>query len=153
MRGQSFVSVGVAILAVMTLVPASSAEQAPSAKPLRTPWGDPDLQGTWSNSTIVPLQRPGAMNLITPGKRQQAAALVRTGTVVSLSRDLPRDKHVEAPARRGGTFTQQFHIFDHDVLHELQAIDYHGSRLSHIDALCHVSYNGTHVDSACCGWS
>ena len=26
--------------------------------PLRTPWGDPDLQGTWDFTTITPLQRP-----------------------------------------------------------------------------------------------
>src|SRR6266404_9877262 len=24
----------------------------------RTPWGDPDLQGIWSGSTITPLERP-----------------------------------------------------------------------------------------------
>jgi len=24
----------------------------------KTPWGDPDLQGTWSNQTITPLERP-----------------------------------------------------------------------------------------------
>jgi len=24
----------------------------------RTPWGDPDLQGTWNNGTITPLERP-----------------------------------------------------------------------------------------------
>jgi hypothetical protein len=24
----------------------------------RTPWGDPDLQGTWTNETITPLERP-----------------------------------------------------------------------------------------------
>src|ERR1700732_4064718 len=27
----------------------------------RTPWGDPDLQGTWNNSTITPLERPKAL--------------------------------------------------------------------------------------------
>src|SRR5262245_31611989 len=26
-----------------------------------TSWGDPDLQGVWSNLTPVPLERPGAM--------------------------------------------------------------------------------------------
>jgi len=26
--------------------------------PARTPWGDPDLQGTWDFTTITPLQRP-----------------------------------------------------------------------------------------------
>ena len=25
---------------------------------LRTPWGDPDLQGIWNNFTITPLERP-----------------------------------------------------------------------------------------------
>ena len=28
-------------------------------KEWRTPWGDPDLQGSWSNATTTPLQRPG----------------------------------------------------------------------------------------------
>jgi hypothetical protein len=28
------------------------------AQTSRTPWGDPDLQGTWSNATLTPLQRP-----------------------------------------------------------------------------------------------
>jgi hypothetical protein len=32
-----------------------------SSKPFRTPWGDPDLQGLWSNSTITPLERPGTL--------------------------------------------------------------------------------------------
>lgn len=27
--------------------------------PLRTSWGDPDLQGIWNNATSTPLQRPG----------------------------------------------------------------------------------------------
>ena len=27
----------------------------------RTPWGDPDLQGLWSNATLTPLQRPAQL--------------------------------------------------------------------------------------------
>ena len=27
--------------------------------PLRTPDGQPDLQGTWTNATLTPLERPG----------------------------------------------------------------------------------------------
>ena len=27
----------------------------------RTPWGDPDLQGRWSNATLTPLQRPAEL--------------------------------------------------------------------------------------------
>jgi len=29
--------------------------------PFRTSWGDPDLQGTWNNGTITPLERPDAL--------------------------------------------------------------------------------------------
>jgi hypothetical protein len=35
--------------------------KTPAAKkplPLRTPWGDPDLQGVWNDATSTPLQRP-----------------------------------------------------------------------------------------------
>ena len=31
---------------------------AAAAKKWRTPWGDPDLQGSWSNATTTPLERP-----------------------------------------------------------------------------------------------
>src|SRR6185503_17231697 len=30
---------------------------APRGQELRTPWGDPDLQGIWSGETLTPLQR------------------------------------------------------------------------------------------------
>ena len=42
------------VLALVVLAPAGVAGQdAP-----RTPWGDPDLQGTYTNKTITPLERP-----------------------------------------------------------------------------------------------
>ena len=32
---------------------------APAAQPApKTPWGAPDLQGAWSNTTVVPFERP-----------------------------------------------------------------------------------------------
>ena len=42
-----FVVIGVVVLTV-----------AQSTEPPRTPWGDPDLQGTWTNTTTTPLERP-----------------------------------------------------------------------------------------------
>ncbi|MDP6126334.1 MAG: hypothetical protein QGH20_11345, partial [Candidatus Latescibacteria bacterium] len=39
----------------------------------------------------------GAMNLITPAKRREAAGLVRSGRSVSLSRPLPVQPSVENP--------------------------------------------------------
>ena len=43
-----------AVLA-MTAIPAGGQERW---TPPRTPWGDPDLQGAWTNGTLTPLQRP-----------------------------------------------------------------------------------------------
>jgi hypothetical protein len=43
----------------------------------RTPWGDPDLQGRWSNATLTPLQRPAELGdkaFFTPA---EAAAYVQ----------------------------------------------------------------------------
>jgi hypothetical protein len=50
--------VPIAVLAVVGLVwivPAQIAGQSPAP---RTPWGDPDLQGQWTNKTITPFERP-----------------------------------------------------------------------------------------------
>lgn len=55
------------VVAVVALAPLSVVRgQAPAAKArstrpaaaLKTPWGDPDLQGMWSNNNQVPFQRP-----------------------------------------------------------------------------------------------
>ena len=43
----------VTLVAVALVLPASALGQT-----LRTAWGDPDLQGTWTNTTTTPLQRP-----------------------------------------------------------------------------------------------
>ena len=49
-----------AVLALVLLVPAAASGQTAAAggEAFRTPWGDPDLQGTWTNTTTTPLQRP-----------------------------------------------------------------------------------------------
>jgi len=79
----------------------------------------------------------GAINLITPEKRQQAASLVRRGESMSLSRPYPK---VPGPGN------------PHPALHYVQytsqsfggsAVDfygtaYHGVASTHIDALCHM---------------
>ena len=48
---------GAAALAALLLVPSAAAAQDTP----RTPWGDPDLQGTYTNKTITPLERPEAL--------------------------------------------------------------------------------------------
>jgi hypothetical protein len=58
----------VAAALLAALEPASAqapAGQAAGARakwtPARTPWGDPDIQGVWTNSTTTPLERPDAL--------------------------------------------------------------------------------------------
>ncbi len=46
-------------LIALMVVTLATAEQAKSQ--LRTEWGDPDLQGIWSNATLTPLERPDQM--------------------------------------------------------------------------------------------
>ena len=41
---------------VLVLAPVPAQAQDPAA--FRTPWGDPDLQGSWTNTTTTPLERP-----------------------------------------------------------------------------------------------
>ena len=52
-------SIGAAAAAVMlmSMAPASLQGQAPAASPMKTAWGDPDLQGIWNDPYDTPLQR------------------------------------------------------------------------------------------------
>jgi hypothetical protein len=45
--------------ATLALTPTSAQAPAASAAVLKTPWGEPDLQGIWTNEFDAPLQRPG----------------------------------------------------------------------------------------------
>ena len=57
--------------------------------PPSTPWGDPDLQGIWNNSTITPLERPSEF----AGQRfltEEEAAALEQRTAASRIDRLPR---------------------------------------------------------------
>src|SRR5229473_1120908 len=47
-----------AVSAVISVSVAPTSAQAPAAPALKTPWGEPDLQGNWTDETETPLQRP-----------------------------------------------------------------------------------------------
>ncbi len=51
MKWTSFAAVGALLVLSVSTVAAAGQE-------LRTPWGDPDLQGIWSNPYVTPLERP-----------------------------------------------------------------------------------------------
>src|SRR5262245_24146602 len=60
-----------------------------SAAPL-TPWGEPDLQGTWTNQTLTPLERPASMaNKPFYTKEEAAAAEKRAAQQRIESEDAP----------------------------------------------------------------
>src|SRR5712691_9131424 len=88
--------------------------------------------GRWGQDDQV-----GAINLITPAKRSQAAALVRTGRSVSLSRDFPK---LPGP---GNTYPAQHWMktvprgtsgFSAHYL----GMYYQGSASTHLDELSHA---------------
>jgi hypothetical protein len=61
-------SVNLSAQAQRPAAPATSGTAAPAAKPVprasappKTPWGDPDLQGTWNFATSTPLERPSEL--------------------------------------------------------------------------------------------
>ena len=86
MRTRLLTVVGVAAILgftlFVTLEPVTVAGQAPA---FRTPWGEPDLQGIWTNEFDIPLQRParyGTREFLTDEERadidkQRAAQLGR----------------------------------------------------------------------------
>jgi kynurenine formamidase len=81
----------------------------------------------------------GSANLITPAKRLQAASLVETGETVSLGHDVADD--IGSDANR--PFALDMIIsFDPDRIRDRVDIDYHGGFFTHLDALCHVVYDG-----------
>ena len=92
-----------AVIAVAMLIPGFVAAQSASPAP-RTPWGDPDLQGTFTNKTITPFERPEEL----AGKEfltvEEAAELEQ----IRAARDGARDDQV--PADIVGNYNQ--HWFD-----------------------------------------
>ncbi len=85
----------------------------------------------------------GALNLITPAKRKEAAALVRDGVSVSLARDAELVKALDndSPFVHEMTATGQKPAGGQFCL-DTYSVSYHGFAHSHMDSLCHMFYNG-----------
>ncbi len=92
----------------------------------------------------------GALNLITPAKRVEAAGLVETGRVVSMARDMtierlddPASTSANRPPVLAGSVRNVFGIdTDNGYFWERYEIEYHGGLVTHLDAFCHVAYDG-----------
>jgi kynurenine formamidase len=89
--------------------------------------------GRWGKDDQI-----GTLNLITAAKRKQAVGLVKEGYPVSLAHDVLKDKaedntspFVHTMLPRAGTFWLDSY-----------SVNYHGYAHTHMDALCHASYQG-----------
>src|SRR5215467_10753940 len=73
---RSLIKVSVAAACVTAIISGSikiTAAQGPVSM-LTTPWGEPDLQGIWTDETDTPLQRPtkfATQEFFTPAQREQ----------------------------------------------------------------------------------
>jgi kynurenine formamidase len=82
----------------------------------------------------------GALNFITAEKRAAAARLAKAGEIVSLALPLSTETTVENPQ-------PVQHLMLHVGPHAVAALDYfgiapHGMAFTHLDALCHVFWDG-----------
>jgi hypothetical protein len=66
---------------------AAKATAAPNKGTLRTPWGEPDLQGVWNDATSTPLQRPSGIGVKDVLGDEEAADFQ-----AQLANDLSRDR-------------------------------------------------------------
>jgi kynurenine formamidase len=96
--------------------------------------------GRWGKDDEI-----GALNLITPAKRKQAAGLVKEGFSVSMAGDLDTTRAVDNP----NPFELKMLTIGTDQI----ASNYHGIAHTHLDSLAHINddgvfYNGYHPDAA-----
>jgi kynurenine formamidase len=85
----------------------------------------------------------GSVNLITPAKRRQAAALVTEGVSISLAHNTDSKKAPDnsSPFRLKMVATAEHPAAGQFVVDDYE-VTYHGLAHTHMDALCHMAWNG-----------
>src|ERR1700693_925484 len=105
-------AVSMSIARTSAQAPAGSATAPASASALKTPWGEPDLQGIWTDETDTPLQRPAKyanQEFFTPAQR---AELDRARTAVLANADKPSERSDRGAGRDvAGAYNSQFVSF------------------------------------------
>jgi kynurenine formamidase len=88
----------------------------------------------------------GALNHLAPDRIAAAARLVQSGTTITLSRPLQTEARpdVPDPADHHMTMLPGDDGFAKDYI----GVDYHNDGQSHIDAFCHVAFDGLLFDGA-----
>jgi hypothetical protein len=83
----------------------------------------------------------GAINLITPQKRRQAAALVKEGISVSMARTVEKQAAADNPKPFEHTMVSHGKGTDEQWAADRYSVDYHGYAHTHMDSLCHLFHN------------
>jgi kynurenine formamidase len=129
--GSLFASI-VAVLAIGKLSPQTiTPAPAHTVAPAEYERWKKDLSnwGRWGKDDQI-----GALNLITPAKRKQAAALVKEGFSVSMAADADTAKAVDNP----NPYELKMLTIGSDQI----AVNYHGIAHTHLDSLAHINDNG-----------
>ena len=84
---------GASVVLVVSLAAVSLSAQQKKGVPL-TPWGEPDLQGTYTNQTLTPLERPASLKDKAFLTKEEAAALEKRSAQ-------QRESSEDAPPRPG----------------------------------------------------
>lgn len=126
------------ILFILLLLPAPAAladyHKNLTAKDVEAMIGELSNWGRWGAD-----DQKGAINLITPQKRKEAAALVKEGISVSLARDVLKKIEPDNPRPFIHTMVGLGPQWNSDNY----SVAYHGFAHSHMDALCHYIHEGT----------
>jgi kynurenine formamidase len=85
--------------------------------------------GRWGKDDEI-----GALNLVTPAKRKQAAGLVKEGVSVSLASPADTVKAVDNP--------NPYEVTMQGISADRIAINYHGITHTHLDSLAHINASG-----------
>ncbi len=93
--------------------------------------------GRWGKNDQI-----GTVNLITPAKRKQAAALVQEGYSVSLAHNTETEQAADNSSPFGHKMLATgAHPAGQFVVDEYK-VSYHGFAHTHMDALCHMAWQG-----------
>ena len=82
----------------------------------------------------------GALNHLTPARVAAAARLVRSGTTITLSQPLETEARIDVPEPADHHMTML--PGDDGFAKDYIGLDYHNDGQSHVDAFCHVAFEG-----------
>jgi kynurenine formamidase len=123
---------GIALLFTVALLPAQSDHKVTKSDIER--WmTELSNWGRWGKDDQL-----GTLNLITPAKRREAAALVKEGYSISMAHNVLMEKAVDNEGPFMHTMLPRTGGFTMDNYN----VSFHGMGQTHLDALCHASYEG-----------